>query len=188
MPVTCDTGATHQMTCCPANRGAGHVHSKQTIKIANGAGIKNATEGQILWPTTTSTGHFYCVEDYGFFSTQLTLNLLAPIPLVDKGYGLTLTPWGKSATLTTPEGHCIQMLHTGNKWHLPPPPPSPPPATYAAPITTPGCVLYTPGELLLKRELVWLYWHKVLLHACLRMMHCMGIKHPNLPNFPAKVP
>jgi hypothetical protein len=43
-PITCDTGATHQMTCQLQCTGPGHHPSSHTIKVANGAGIANATE------------------------------------------------------------------------------------------------------------------------------------------------
>lgn len=105
-PITCDTGATHQMTCQQQCTGPGHLPSSHTIKVANGAGITDATEGPIHWQTTAN-GQTYVVKDHCFYSNTLTSNLLAPIPLMDKGFALQLAPFGASATLTTPEGFTI---------------------------------------------------------------------------------
>lgn len=91
--------------------------------MANGGKITDTTEGPIIWPTTAtynSNTVSYSVVNHCFFSTQLSSNLLAPIPLVDKGYAFYLTPWGGSVTLTSPNGYNINLVRKGNEWHLPP--------------------------------------------------------------------
>lgn len=106
------------MSCNKMFTGTGHHPSTQNIKVANGKYITGTTEGPIIWPTTaTKNGSTfaYNVVDHGFFSEQLSSNLFSPIPLVDKGYGFSLAPWGRSATLTSPAGCDINLVRTGNE-------------------------------------------------------------------------
>ena len=147
--------------------------SKHNIKVANGKYITGATEGPITWPTTaTKDGctFAYDVTDHGFYSNQLSSNLFTPIPLVDKGYGFYLAPWGKSATLTSPQGCDINLIREGNEWRLPPPP---------SPSITPHTFLASEAasEMARRKEEVWRYWHGVLHHASDRNMHRMSLQN-----------
>ena len=121
------------------------------------------------------------MTDQCFYSNQLSLNLFTPIPLVDKGYGFYLAPWGKSATLTSPTGCDINLIREGNEWRLPPPP---------SPSTTPHTFLASQAaaEMARRKEEVWRYWHGVLRHTSDRNMHCMSLQNSQLPRFPASVP